>query len=118
MKDPSKIRGVFERPPGSNIWWIDYTANGRRHREKIGPKAAAIAVYQQRMTEIRLQKFDVTRVRQQTLVKQLLERYADHFAGLRSPGQHLRHRRMWEEYLGDWVAADLKPGEILSLIHI
>jgi site-specific recombinase XerD len=36
-----KVRGVFEKVPGSNVWWIQYFANGRRHREKAGTKTAA-----------------------------------------------------------------------------
>lgn len=39
---PSKDRGIFERPPGSDIWWIHwYDHMGRRHRQKIGTQADA-----------------------------------------------------------------------------
>jgi hypothetical protein len=30
------VRGVFEHPAGSGIWWIHYYAEGKRHREKPG----------------------------------------------------------------------------------
>jgi integrase len=31
-------RGVFEKHPGSGVFWIDYDdAQGQRHREKVGP---------------------------------------------------------------------------------
>jgi hypothetical protein len=49
-----KVRGVFERPKGSGIWWICYYDQyGRKHRECVGMRSAAIDVYQQRKTEIR-----------------------------------------------------------------
>jgi len=48
-----KHRGVYEHPPGSGEWWIHYYADGRRHREKVGGKQAAINRYQQRQVEKR-----------------------------------------------------------------
>jgi integrase len=51
-------RGVFERPPGSGIWWVRYVdADGILHRERVGPKGLALRVYQKRKTEIRERKF-------------------------------------------------------------
>jgi len=48
-----KVRGVFERIPGSGIWWICYfDADGRKHREKVGRKSAAIEFYRKRKTQI------------------------------------------------------------------
>src|SRR5438093_12810601 len=48
-----KHRGVYEHPPGSGVWWVQYFVNGRRRREKVGGKQAAIDRYQQRKTEAR-----------------------------------------------------------------
>lgn len=48
----SKPRGVFEKVPGSGIWWIQYfDTEGRRHRERVGRKSSAITLYQKRRTE-------------------------------------------------------------------
>jgi integrase len=53
-----RSRGVFERPKGSGVWWVVYyDAQGRRHREKVGPKALATKVYQKRKTEIAERRF-------------------------------------------------------------
>src|SRR5579862_135301 len=52
-REQKKIRGVFERPSGSNVWWIDYWDHGIRHREKIGRKSDAIDAYRDRKTAIR-----------------------------------------------------------------
>jgi site-specific recombinase XerD len=46
-------RGVFERPPGSDVWWVNYYHRGRQHREKVGRKGDAIKLYQDRRTAIR-----------------------------------------------------------------
>lgn len=47
-----KIRGVFEKLPGSGVWWIQYfDAQGRRRREKAGLKSSAINLYRKRKTE-------------------------------------------------------------------
>lgn len=48
-----KLRGIYEREPGSHIWWIRYAdATGRIRREKAGTKGAAIKLYQKRKTEV------------------------------------------------------------------
>jgi site-specific recombinase XerD len=49
---PVAIRGVYERVPGSGIWWIRWTdSNGKLHREKVGRRSDAIALVQKRRTE-------------------------------------------------------------------
>jgi integrase len=49
-----KPRGVHEKVSGSGVWWIQYfDAAGRRRREKIGSKSAAIKTAERRRTEAR-----------------------------------------------------------------
>ena len=53
--EPVKIRGLWEREPGSEIWWIRYRdRSGKLHREKVGPKGAAIKLLNKRRNEIRV----------------------------------------------------------------
>ncbi len=52
-KAPAKVRGVYERDPGSGIWWICYKQGHIRKREKVGSRGNAITLYQQRKTELR-----------------------------------------------------------------
>jgi integrase len=48
-----KVRGVFEKVPGSGVWWIQYfDGDDRRRREKVGAKNHAIKLYQKRKTEV------------------------------------------------------------------
>jgi integrase len=45
-------RGIFEKVPGSDVWWIRYTdCDGSYHREKIGSKSAATKAYHKRKTD-------------------------------------------------------------------
>jgi hypothetical protein len=57
-KKPTKrivkpVRGVFEKPKGSGVWWILYYADGVRHREKVGARGVAVATYQKRKSDDR-----------------------------------------------------------------
>lgn len=48
----AKVRGVWEKVPGSGVWWIHYTdAEGKRRREKVGRKSDAIDLLQQRKAD-------------------------------------------------------------------
>jgi len=108
-------RGLFERPAGSGTWWVQYfDREGRRHREKVGSKAAAREVYAQRRTEIRLEKFDpeaVTRRRVLT-VKGLVDRYQPEFTRKRSAQDDLRYAGYWVEFLGSTPADQVRPGDV------
>jgi integrase len=53
-KKPKPIKGVYENPVGSGIWWINYYIEGRRHREKVGRRSDAISLYQRRKTDARM----------------------------------------------------------------
>jgi hypothetical protein len=50
----SKQRGVYEKEPGSGVWWIQYfDADGRRQREMVGSRSSAIALVEKRRTDAR-----------------------------------------------------------------
>jgi site-specific recombinase XerD len=45
-------RGVFEKIPGSGVWWVRHAdVMGRIRREKAGSKSAALTLYRKRKTE-------------------------------------------------------------------
>jgi len=50
---PKPVRGVYEHPLGSDVWWINYYIAGRRHREKVGTRGKATALYQKRKSDAR-----------------------------------------------------------------
>jgi len=46
-------RGIFEKLPGSGVWWIRYAdATGRIRREKAGTRSNADDLYRKRKTEV------------------------------------------------------------------
>jgi integrase len=48
-----KQRGIFEREPGSGIWWICYFDQfGKKRREKAGTKSVAIKPYGKRKQQV------------------------------------------------------------------
>jgi integrase len=107
------MRGVYEKPIDSGIWWIHYYAAGRRHREKVGRKSDAIKLYQSRkadasagrkLPELRNSKV----VTLSELIADALEFVADH-----------KDKRNYESKavivraaLGSRPAADLTPQEL------
>jgi hypothetical protein len=47
-----KTRGVFEKIPGSGVWWVQYfDAEGKRHREKAGTLGRAKKLVELRRTQ-------------------------------------------------------------------
>jgi site-specific recombinase XerD len=54
IKKPKSIKGVYEMPAESGIWWINYYIEGRRFREKVGRRSDAITLYQRRKTDARM----------------------------------------------------------------
>jgi site-specific recombinase XerD len=56
-KERNKVRkkpkGIYEKFPSSNVWWVRYAdATGRIRREKVGTKGSAIKLYRKRKTEV------------------------------------------------------------------
>jgi len=52
QRSTKRERGVFEKEPGSGVWWIRFIdAEGALRREKVGSKSAAIKLYRSRKTD-------------------------------------------------------------------
>jgi hypothetical protein len=47
-----KERGVFEKVPGADIWWIRFKDAGVEHREKVGRRRDAIKLDKIRKADI------------------------------------------------------------------
>ena len=48
-----KQRGVYEKEPGSGVWWIVYFDQfGKRRREKAGTKSVAFKLYVKRKQQV------------------------------------------------------------------
>jgi integrase len=49
----AKATGVWEKVPGSGVWWIRYRAEGKLKREKVGRRSDAIDLYRIRKSDVR-----------------------------------------------------------------
>ncbi|MCI0625454.1 MAG: site-specific integrase [Acidobacteria bacterium] len=111
-----KHRGIFERPKGSGFWWICYFDQyGRKQREKVGMKAAALIVYQQRKTEIRQGKFereDVKRKHQHATVSEIIKDRLEVSKALKAADDEEARLESWKEKLGDRSARGVTPADI------
>ncbi|MFZ0580513.1 MAG: hypothetical protein WAN72_00790 [Candidatus Acidiferrales bacterium] len=48
-----KQRGIFEKDPGSKVWWICYYDQfGKKRREKAGTKSVALKLYRKRKQQV------------------------------------------------------------------
>jgi site-specific recombinase XerD len=111
-----KHRGLFERPKDSGVWWIRYAdQHGREHREKVGMKSAAVEKYQQRKTEIRLDKFTPEEVKgkhQRASVEEIIDDRLEVAKSLRSLSDDRRQLSWWRAQLGDRPARSIIEKDI------
>jgi site-specific recombinase XerD len=117
--------GIFEKRKRSGVWWIDYRDSlGKRHREKVGGRADAMAAYSRRLQEIAENRYVDPRSRLATFKTVALARNSskrDHLAArsLETDVQraevlfpiigHIRIDQLTAEKLED-VFAQLKRG--------
>jgi integrase len=117
-RKPRKHRGIFERPKGSGVSWVlYYDQYGRRHREKVGFKSAALRIYQQRKPEIQQGKFepeDVKRKHRNATVPEIIDDYLEAYqAGGRKAIKDTKLRAgYWKELWRDRAARSILPSDI------
>lgn len=114
--EEKKHRGIFEKVPGSGLWWIRYfDAESQKHREKVGRKSDAIALYQKRKSEIRAgAKLPTNMRRSEEPLSSVIDRaitwYESHRPkSVRTAKQHLETIK---EELGHKIAANLTPDDV------
>jgi len=100
-----KVRGVFERAKGSDVWSICYFDSlGRRHREVIGSKQEAMEAYEERKTDIRKGRSFPKNVREigvTELINDLFQKYQNN---LTSRWLHNAKDFCWELHLRPFFA--------------
>lgn len=110
-----RVRGVFERPRGSGVWWVRYhDEDGREHREKAGPKGLANDLYQKRKNEVRERRFFPETIRhREVLLSEIIDDYLKRVKGqLRSYRDYKRYADTWKEVLRGKTLAQVVPGDI------
>ena len=110
-----KHRGVYERPRGSDVYWVVYfDESGRRHREKVGPKSLALKVYQKRKNEIQERRFFPERIRRRDwplagVIDDYLKRNEDR---LRWFDHYKRYGVAWKAAFKGRLLAQILPGDV------
>ncbi len=113
-KQRKVVRGVWEREPGSNVWWIRYRVEGVLKREKVGTHGAAKDLLVKRKNEIREgvkmpENMRQASVRFKTLCDAILIYSEKHHRDFRSV--KIRVKRLVAEF-GEKPADKIKPAEI------
>jgi integrase len=110
-----KKRGVFERDPGSGVWWIQYFDDaGRRRREKVGAKSLAMKLVEKRRSDARAGVKMPENLRAKPVsFRELAERALDYSkANKRSHGHDVCRMPALVAQFGDRAAEDIAPGEV------
>ncbi len=108
-----KQRGVFENPTGSGIWWINYFANGRRHREKVGRKSDAIKLYQMRKADAAAgRKMPALRRSRQVTLGELIDDALEYVDGHKDRANYESKARIVRAGLGAFAADELTPQDL------
>jgi integrase len=109
----ASVRSVYEHPPDSGIWWVNYYVDGKRHREKVGRKKAAIDLYQKRKTDAREgKKLPNLRNSKALLFDELIDDALEVTAEHRHPRDYTSKAAFAREALGQRPAAEITPQEI------
>lgn len=113
-RSEAKTTGLWEREPGSGVWWIRYRANGVLKREKVGRKSDALALYQKRKTELRAgmklpENFRTATVRFGVIADEIRSFSKKHHRDQRNLESRLK--RILPDF-GNWPIDQIKPSDI------
>lgn len=105
-----KERGVFEKPKGSGVWWINFYVDRKQHREKVGARSAAIDLYRIRKADARQRKklpdLRKGKVMLSTLIYDALEFAQSHNQSVRD---YECKARIVRDAFGSKAAEDITP---------
>jgi hypothetical protein len=107
------MRGIYEHPTGSGIWWIHYYAAGNRHREKVGRKSDAIKLYQSRKADaVAGRKLPELRNSKVVTVSELIDDALEFVAHHKDNRNYKSKAVIVREALGSQHAAEVTPQEL------
>ncbi|MGA8670872.1 MAG: hypothetical protein WB679_13390 [Terracidiphilus sp.] len=107
------MRGVYENPIGSGIWWVHYYGAGKRHREKVGRKSDAIKLYQSRKADVVAgRKLPELRNSKVVTLSELIDDVLEFVAHHKDNRSYTSKGEIVRKALGTKPAADLTPQEL------
>ena len=112
-REVKAVRGVFERPKGSGLWWINFYQDGKQHREKAGSRSAAIDLYRIRKADarrgVKLPDLRNGKVTLSALIDGALEFARTHNKSARD---YECKARILREAMGTRIASEITPQDI------
>ena len=115
-KEVKKIKGVYERKPGSNIWWIHWQHAGKRHREMVGTRSAAINLYMKRKSEAQAgRKLETVRITKDVTLGELIDAAVEHSImnlKRKHPRDYTSKAAIVKAAFGSRAAAEITPQDI------
>ena len=113
MGKDKKPRGLFERPPGSDVWWINYYVDGKQHREKAGSKSTAIKLYRKRKEDARAgRKLPELRNTKVVTLSELIDDALEFVVDHRDKRNYESKAEIVRKALGSRPAGEIKPQEL------
>jgi len=115
-------KGLFERPAGSNTWWVRYVdAVGMERREKAGTKSAAIQLYRKRKQQaLEGRKLPEKLRSHSVLFNELIDDAVDDCSRRAAPGTDGCYSckiDLIREGLGSIAVDSITPQQISRLLH-
>jgi integrase len=117
-RETERIRGIYEREPGSGVWWIRYTdEDGKIRREKAGRRSDALTLYRKRKEEVRRGAKLPENLRSRGITfeqigKMAIQWYVDH--GKKDLRTFSQRMGLLIEEFGERAAHTISPSEIDS----
>jgi len=107
------MRGVYENPADSGIWWVHYYADGKRHREKVGRKSDAIKLYQSRKADaVAGRKLPELRNSKVVTVGDLIDDALEFVANHKDNRNYISKATIVRDDMGSRHAAEVTPQEL------
>lgn len=111
-----KDKGIFEKPPGSGIWYVRWTDEfGKDHKRKIGSKTQARDVYQKIRSSIVEGTYLPEKLerKRRALLKDAIQAYlTESKATKRSLKDDARYGAVWIAELGNMALEDVRPADV------
>jgi integrase len=106
-------RGLFERPPGSGVWWINYYVKGKQRREKVGRKSDAVNLYHVRKADATVgRKLPNLRSTKVITLSELIDDALEFVANHKDERNYISKAAIVRNGIGDVAAADVTPREL------
>lgn len=110
---PEKLRGIYENPEGSGVYWILYYENGVRHREKAGTRANAQRLLAKRRAAIlEGRKLPELKKGSAVTISDLIDLALQAVAHHKDRRNYISKAKIVREAIGDKVASEFTPQDL------